>query len=79
MQKVPKETVDPEIEIKGRAVSFIKGVVFEKVEMHCNGGPFDKCTLRLEISVNLGKTKSFCQKSLNILLWKNGKFEENAL
>ena len=71
MQKVPKETVDPEIEIKGRAVSFIKGVVFEKVEMHCNGGPFDKCTLRVEISVNLGKTgktKNFCPKSLNFML-----------
>ena len=54
-------------------------VFFKKVEMHCLGGPFDECTVKVEILINLGKTKEFCQKSLSFLLWKGWKFEENAL
>ena len=45
-----------------RVCAAAKGVFFKKTKMHCKGGPFDKCTVRVEISVNLGKTKNFCQK-----------------
>ena len=50
-----------------RVCAAAKGVFFKKAEMHCKGGPFDKCTVRGKISVNLGKTNNFCAKSLNFL------------
>ena len=35
--------------------------------MHCKVGLFDECTVRVEILVNLGKTKEFGPKSLSFL------------
>ena len=55
-------------QIDRRVCAAAKGVFFKKAKMHCKGGPFDKCTVRVEISVNVGKTKSFCPKSLGFLL-----------
>ena len=37
-------------------------VFFKKTELHCKGRIFDKCTVRVEISVNLGIIKNFCPK-----------------
>ena len=51
-----------------RVCAAAKGVFFKNAEMHCKGGPFDKYTVRVKISVNLGKTKNFCAKSLIFLL-----------
>ena len=59
-------------QIDRRVCAATKGVFFKKAKMHCKGGLFDKCTVRLDLSVNDGKTKNF-------LLWKDWKFEENAL
>ena len=41
-----------------RVCAAAKGVFFKKAEMHCKGGFLinsDKCTVRVGISVNLGK------------------------
>ena len=40
-----------------RVCAAAKGVFFKKAEVHCKGGPFDKCTVRVEISVNLRKSR----------------------
>ena len=54
-------------QIDRRVCAAAKGVFFKKAKMHCKGGPFDKCTVRVENSVKLGKTKSFCPKTLNFM------------
>jgi len=45
-------------------------VFFENAEMRYKGKYFDKCTVRVEISVNSGKTKNFCPKKFDFIALK---------
>ena len=44
-----------------RVCAAAKGVFFKEAEIHSKGGPFEKCTVRVEISVNLKKKIFFCK------------------
>ena len=45
-----------------RVCAAAKGVFFKEAEIHSKGGPFEKCTVRVKISVNLKKKNFFLQK-----------------
>ena len=50
-----------------------KVVFSKKAEMHCKVGPSYKCNVRVEISIDLGKTKKILPKKSDLFALKGLK------